>query len=284
MDAVMIENFEHAYLCSKNANLDGFDVIVAIGGDGTINRVLNGFYDESGRRISNALFGVVHTGGSPDFCLSYDVPLEPESAVFALSRRRIRSIPVGMIRHGMQSDGARPEGAAAATRTDYFVCCANVGLGASLARKANSGIRNRFGDTAGTFISLMKTLREFEAEDHKVTIDDVTQNIDKVYNIAVGLTPRIASGLKVSPRLFDFGRRFYILILRDLNARRLFPVIHKVYSGRPFRNTAVLSIMEGENVVFKRVSKKSEIECDGDPCGELPCRISMARDNLDLIH
>ena len=61
----------HAFELSQKANRESYDAVVAVGGDGTINRVLNGFYNEKGRRLSNAKMCVIHTGTSPDFCKSY---------------------------------------------------------------------------------------------------------------------------------------------------------------------------------------------------------------------
>ena len=77
----MTECLHDAYLLSKNANNEGYDVIVAVGGDGTINKVLNGFYDDQGKRISRSRFAVIYTGTSPDFCKSYGIPLDIERAV-----------------------------------------------------------------------------------------------------------------------------------------------------------------------------------------------------------
>jgi diacylglycerol kinase family enzyme len=80
-DTEIVENFQQAYTLSQKANQKAYDVIVAIGGDGTINRVMNGFYDQSGKRVSGAKFGVLHTGTSPDFCKRYQVPLDLKEAV-----------------------------------------------------------------------------------------------------------------------------------------------------------------------------------------------------------
>ncbi|MCG2760669.1 MAG: acylglycerol kinase family protein [Candidatus Delongbacteria bacterium] len=45
-------SLEDAYLLSKKANYEGYEIIVAVGGDGTINKVIAGFYDDTGKRIS----------------------------------------------------------------------------------------------------------------------------------------------------------------------------------------------------------------------------------------
>ncbi|HDS09916.1 MAG TPA: diacylglycerol kinase, partial [Firmicutes bacterium] len=67
-------SLQEIYDLSRKANSDGYDVIAAVGGDGTINEVISGFFKEGGTRISKAKLGVIYTGTSPDFCRSYGIP------------------------------------------------------------------------------------------------------------------------------------------------------------------------------------------------------------------
>src|SRR3974377_1580331 len=75
-DLALCEGLDHARTLSEQANRSGYDVVVSVGGDGTINRVLNGFFDANGRRLSNARMGAIHIGTSPDFCRSYVTSVE----------------------------------------------------------------------------------------------------------------------------------------------------------------------------------------------------------------
>ena len=83
-DLVFASTFDSMRALSRIANLNGTDVVVAVGGDGTINAVLNGFYDDTGKKISQSKFAVIYTGTSPDFCKSYDISLKHEEAIQSL--------------------------------------------------------------------------------------------------------------------------------------------------------------------------------------------------------
>jgi diacylglycerol kinase family enzyme len=89
-DYAMTTSLEHAYSLSKRANEENYDTVAAVGGDGTINRVLNGFFNNDGKRISRAKMGVIHTGTSPDLCKSYGIPTHPEISA-RVSQRNIAS-------------------------------------------------------------------------------------------------------------------------------------------------------------------------------------------------
>lgn len=232
---------------SRQASEEGYDVIVAVGGDGTISQVINGLYDQSGARISAAKLGVIYTGTSPDFCRSHQIPVrDVKRAVKVLAAGRTKTIGIGKIR--FQDKPAR-----------YFACCANIGLGARLARAANSGIRGRVGDQAGTFLALMGVLASYRPTG--LTVNGC--RLPHVYNLSVGKTRYLASGLKISHLLPSGASAFYALPIR----RRPIWHIARLYTG------AALPLTYCRRM---EIRGRAEVEADGDPIGRLPVVITPA--------
>lgn len=286
-DYKLTDTLEDAYNLAVEANTKAYDVILAVGGDGTINRVINGFYDAMGRRISSAKLAVIHTGTSPDFCKSYNIPLEIDQALNTVLIGKSARIPIGQITYTSVYDKSlegQPLGDKNPNmQTGYFACCANIGLGASVARGANSGIRNYLGDFAGTFVALLKTLLTYKPSNFFVSIDDQPQILEKVYNIAVGKTTYIASGIKLNNDLSFGDDRFYNLIIKDIGFTEWAGVIRKIHSGKRFANNNTISLHYARTIEVYGSHKNPELEFDGDPRGFLPCRIETAREPLDLI-
>jgi diacylglycerol kinase family enzyme len=272
-------SLEHARALSCEANLSGADVIVAVGGDGTINRVLNGFFDEQGRRVSRARLGVLHVGTSPDFCRSYGIPTEARAAVETLAAGFSRSIKVGRVIYGEGSAGE----ALTLRPSAVFGCCANIGLGASLARLANGGIRRYFGDGLGTLLALLRVLRSYRPRTLHLNLDGQPRVLEQVYNISVGKTFHVASGLKICHVLTAQDDRLYLMCLRNLSWSRLGWVLRTLYGGRPIISNPCLSLEYGRRIALSSPEAESEVEFDGDPAGSCPCRIASAPDPLDLI-
>ncbi len=286
-DYEVTNTLEDAFAMSRYANEKAdYHAIVAVGGDGTINRVLNGFFNEDGRRISSAKMGVVYTGTSPDFCKSYGIPLSLEKAVGTLIEDKSIRVSVGKIKLAssiMKEYDARPVNSDPIFKTRYFACCANAGLGAELARRANSGIRGVIGDRLGTFVALLKTLFSYTPVDFMVKVDGEIQRIEKVYNISIGRTYHIASGIKVKNRLSPEDNTFYKLVAKDMALADLPRVIKKVYSGKHIHNDKNLSLDYCRTFEILGNSNCPEVEFDGDPAGFLPCRIETAAECLELI-
>ncbi len=265
------KSLEDAYVFSTEANKLGYEVVVAVGGDGTINKVLNGFYDNEGKRISSAKFGVIYTGTSPDFCKSYGIPLKLEKATMLLCKANNKKISIGKIKYM----GKLQE------TTSYFACCANIGLGAELARKLNGGVRGVLGDILGTFIALLCVLVSYKPINYKMIVDNNEKLAENVHNISIGRTFFVASGIKIKNDLGLEDDRFYSLTVKNINFMNVAKVIRRVYSGALIKNDDSLQLEYFRNV--KIYDAKAEVEFDGDAVGCLPCEIEMAEDKLDLI-
>lgn len=285
-DYKITASLKDAYYFSKSANKEGYDVIAAVGGDGTINRVLCGFYKNDGTRISNAKMGVIYTGTSPDFCKSYGIPIDIEEALNVLIENNSQRIQIGRIvlaRTFMKEYDGRPVDYGPGFETRYFACCANIGLGAALARMANSGVRGVFGDRTGTFLALVKTLLSYKPCDFWVMTGEKRESLRRVHNMSIGRTFYIASGIKVRNDIKQGDGRFFRFVVKNMRFRDCFGVLGKIYSGNQIHNDGVLCLDYINKIEVLGNSITPEVEFDGDPGGFLPCTIEIAAEGLDII-
>ena len=281
-DSRITRSLKDAYDISLEMNGKGYDAIIAVGGDGTINAVINGFFNNEGVRRSGTKFGVIYTGTSPDFCKSYNIPTNLKKAVERIITGKTIKIPIGKIILSFNNTGTG-SGAGELNGVRYFACCANIGLGAALARRANSGIRKGLGDFAGTFVSLIATLIFYKANSFVRVVDGKTEKIERMFNTSVGLTPFIASGIKIHHIPEKHPGMFYCMTVKQLKPGHILRLLKKVYSGKPFSNSNYLSIVYYSKIEFYKNDLNPELEFDGDPAGYLPCKIEIAKDTLDLL-
>lgn len=280
------QSLQDAYIFSVEGNHREYDVIVAIGGDGTINRVLNGFFDDEGRRISKSKFGVIYTGTSPDFCKSYHIPLKLEDALETLIRGNSIKVHIGMVTLSKKGDlpiHTSIEDRKRDREKHFFACCANVGLGPLLAKYANSGIRKYVGDFLGTFLSLIKILSFYRGEEFEIIIDDEKKSLTKVFNLSIGKTYYIASGIKVNHTLKVKDEKMYLLTIRNISLKNVVSVLKRIYSGNKIKNDDTIHLTMCKKIEIRCNKKLCEVEFDGDPMGYLPCKIESTKDCLDVI-
>ncbi|MFH1876191.1 MAG: diacylglycerol kinase family protein [Candidatus Omnitrophota bacterium] len=279
---------QDAYALSQKANASGYDVVVAVGGDGTVNKVLNGFYDDTGLRTSNARFGVIYTGTSPDFCKSYCVPYgNIEQSINVLLAGTSTKIQIGKITLAARMN-LELNGKSARSGPDfiarYFSCCANIGLGAAVARYANSGARKMVGDCLGTFSALVKVFMNYHPSEVSISFNGKKELVSRLYNLSVGKTFHVASGIKVKNNLVEGDDNFYVLIIRNISWLRVPYCLKCIYSGKEIPRTGSVCLTYAQYIEISGTSDTPEVEFDGDPQGFLPCRIEMAKEKLELIH
>jgi YegS/Rv2252/BmrU family lipid kinase len=95
----------HAIRLAKQAAADGFAVVVAAGGDGTLNEVLNGLMQAREAGIKVPRLGVIPIGRGNDFCFGADIPNHIDSVCKLLASREWRLIDVGLVKGGDYPEG-----------------------------------------------------------------------------------------------------------------------------------------------------------------------------------
>lgn len=146
-----------AELAKKISQLPGDDIrLIVVGGDGTINEVLNGISD-----FSKIRFGIIPTGSGNDFARGLGIPKDTEKALdIILSSVEGRNIDIGEVISGNGD-------------SRYFGISSGIGLDAIVCKKnLNSRIKrflNRFGIGSLSYIILtISTL--FSMETYKVRV------------------------------------------------------------------------------------------------------------------
>jgi diacylglycerol kinase family enzyme len=271
-------DLDDARVKSEYANKQGYDVIAAVGGDGTINRVLNGFFDENGNQMSKAKLAVIYTGTSPDFCRSYNIPVRIEEAVSVMLKGSSGPVQCGKISYCSGPENSIPD------TVSVFACCSNIGIGATLARLANNGIRKYIGDKAGTFISLLRALRTYRPVSLSLVRDGTEEILERVVNLSVGRTYYIASGIKIHNTLSSGDRLFYTVAVKKFSLLKIPGFFRAIYSGKPLPQNGIFTTETGSVIHISSPSDRPvEVEFDGDPAGYLPCCIEPCPSCVELI-
>lgn len=108
----------HAVDLARQAARQGFDVVVAAGGDGTINEVINGLMEVRQTGAAIPALGVLCIGRGNDFAYGMGIPETLEAGVQALARDQRWTIDIGKVTGGLHLEGR------------YFGNCVGVGFDA----------------------------------------------------------------------------------------------------------------------------------------------------------
>ena len=259
-------NLEEARTLARRALDEGRDPLVAVGGDGTINRVVQALA-EAREEGTAARLGVLYTGTSPDFCRFHRLPRSPEAAVDRLLHAPARPVDVG-----------RVEGE---DRTAHFICSANLGLGAGIARRANRR-RPRLGDFLGTLSAALESMARSRPGRVRLRLDGEEITLDRVHNITLGKNPFLASGLKLEAGVTPADGSLYCFALHGVGRLGALLSLPGAYTGRLARDRRFF-LRRCVDAAVEPLDRSLAAEFDGDPAGWCPTRITLLPGALSLI-
>ena len=255
--------------CRNRAALAGVgqETVVAVGGDGTINLIINGLMANE----SPPPLGVLYAGTSPDFCAFHDLPTEPRAALETLLAGQIRKVDLAEI---ILASGDGRMG------REWFADSCNIGLGAATARFANSW-RRYLGDSLGTSLGLLLSMLRRHPFQSAVTVDGEKFSFRDTNHILVLKNPHIASGLKLNLNIKADDGRLAVVAVHGYNRWNLWVLFASLYQGTFLRKRGVFAKLCSRAVVAAET--KEEVEFDGDPHGFTPAAITVRPQALLLI-
>ena len=263
------EKPQHATDIAREAIKDGAELVIGVGGDGTMNEIANGFYED--RRIINpeATLGVVPSGTGCDLIKSLNIPPGLRGALQVITGAPSVRMDVGRVRYTANS-GAEEE--------RFFLNIADFGLGGEVVREVTE---RRLRRKATSYVRcLISTMARYRSKSVRIRIDgrdlpDGEYLIGAVANGKIfGKGMRVAPGAELDDGLFDSvlirGFRFFEFCRHGWKLMNGSHVTHPkvtVVKGRKVEAWPG----EGENVL---------LELDGDQLGRLPAVFEIVPRNL----
>jgi YegS/Rv2252/BmrU family lipid kinase len=243
--------------------LEGAERIVCIGGDGTLNEVVNGFMGEDGPIRTDALLGFIPRGTGCDFVRTAPIPRSIEDSFDTICRGHAFPIDLGRIRfRNHQNDPC----------TRYFLNIASFGIGGEVVDRVN-----RTTKACGPFVSFMWatliTLFLYGKKNIRLKVDDRFDEEVRIWNVAVANGRCHGGGMLVAPDALINDGLFHITVIGDISLAGVFLHLQKLYNGK-IRNIKEVTFLTG-----KRVEAYSRepvlLDVDGEQPGRLPVVIDI---------
>src|SRR4030042_942031 len=102
---VTTERPGHAIELAREAASDNFDIVVAVGGDGTANEVLNGIMQAWNQGNRTTRMGIIGIGRGNDFAFGFGIPPGLQDGFQVIQRGKHRSMDVGQVIGGNYPQG-----------------------------------------------------------------------------------------------------------------------------------------------------------------------------------
>lgn len=216
-ELVVTENPGHATEIARKAVRDGVEVVVAVGGDGTCNEVINGLMLEMKTSQNRTRMGVIPVGRGNDFAFSMGIPVDFEQACLQYVSPKSKVIDIGQVIGGFFPEGR------------YFGNGVGIGFDAVVGFEA---LKLKFLTGFPSYIvAALKTIfLYFKAPRLQLDLDN-EQIIDRFLMVSVMNGIRMGGGFYMAPKSDPTDRKFSLCIVNELGKFATFPVIMKFMKG-----------------------------------------------------
>lgn len=216
-DLILTEKPGHAMELAENAVAQGFDFIVAAGGDGTCNEVLNGILAGNAKFNKNATMGVIPVGRGNDFAYSMGIPTDFDESLNCLKVHNTKSIDVGKVTGGFFPVGR------------FFGNGVGIGFDAVVGFEA---LKLKFLTGFPSYIvAALKTIfLYYTAPQLKIDLDE-EQIIGRFLMVSIMNGIRMGGGFYMAPKSDPTDGKFSLCIVNALGKFATFPMIMKFMKG-----------------------------------------------------
>ena len=250
---------------TRRALEEGFEMVVAMGGDGTISEVVDGFFTPEGPVRPDAVLGVLPFGTGGDFRKTIGAPKRLPEGAASLRGRRTSRIDVGRLTH--QS--------AAGERVRHFINIASFGIGGLVDDLVNRSTK-AFGGTVSFGLATVRAMTRYRPQRARVRLDGGEPREVLLQNVAVANGQFFGGGMHIAPHaLLDDGR-FDVVCLPPMGFADLLLHGHRIYSGTHLAMPGVTEeraarvdaepLPAGERIL---------LDVDGETPGWLPARFEL---------
>lgn len=245
---------------------DGIDLLAVVGGDGTLNEVVQAYIDDRGDAIRGPDLALVPigTGGDTKRTLGLSGDL----------RSNVRRLRYG---------SARPYDLASMKLVDFdgrttvkaFVNITSFGVGGITDKLVNETPK-WLGGRASFFIGSARAMLQYRNEHVRVVVDDELFHDGPVFNVAMANGRYFGGGMMIAPGADPSDGSLDVVCLGDMARLEALALSRKIYKGTHVSVDKVTttrgSIVEA---VARSASQNVLLDMDGETPGKLPITVRL---------
>ncbi|MDX1569820.1 MAG: diacylglycerol kinase family lipid kinase [Xanthomonadales bacterium] len=280
LDSVEIQHTEsqdHATELAAEALDRGAEMIIAVGGDGTVSEVVNGFFDVDGNpRNPEAALGVVMSGTGGDFRRCHPIPATTRNQLRILGRGRTCPIDIGLVTY---LDHAGRE----ARR--YFSNSASMGLSGRVCDYVNRHtLTKRLGGRIAFHLAAVRSLIGYR--NAQVTLQAEDADIDQsvaVNTVAIMNGPFFGGGMQVAPDAQTRDGVLDVVVLGDFGFWEAVRSMPMIYDGSHVGHEKVSRFRSRRIRAAPIDDSEVLLEIDGEGPGRLPAEFRVLPGAINLV-
>ncbi len=225
------------------------EIVVAVGGDGTVNEVANGLIG------SSKVLGILPSGSGNDMIKSIGIPVDSSGAFAKILAFRTSEIDCSTVQ-------CFPDERESATPKRYFLNGVGIGFDAAVAERTTKA--KYLHGTALYVLSVFQTLGKYASPTFKITLDSESR-ISKNLLIAIGNGRCAGGGFYLTPDAKVNDGYLDVCLIDEISIPKILAIMPKVMKGK-HQSEKEVTMMRTKQI-FVEAAEPFHVHADGEIVG-----------------
>lgn len=272
-ESVFTESRNHAIELAARKIEEGFRKIIVVGGDGTLNEVVNGIFGQQACKPAEVMLGMIPVGTGNDWGRMYKIPKKYKKAIKTIKNGYCFTQDVGSVTfHDQEGEHQR-----------YFVNVSGMGYDALVAEKTNRMKDKGRGGTLAYLLNIFTGLFQYKYSSFIIDVDGERVFSGRVLSMNLGICRYNGGGLMQVPNAIPDDGLLDVTIIKATSKFNIVRNVSRLYDGS-FINLKFVSTYRGEKCrILSRPPGSVYLEADGESLGHSPLEFSVLPRALRVI-
>lgn len=268
--SVFTESPGHAIDITVNHIESGYTRLIVVGGDGTMNEVVNGIFLQKRYPTADISLGMITVGTGNDWGRMFSIPKEYSKAVSAIKMNKSFIQDAGVVKYYHGDNEYRR----------YFVNIAGIGFDALVVSKTNKNKENGNSGPWSYLKSIILSLVKYRNTYTSINIDSREIKND-VFNISIGICKYNGGGMMQLPDAVADDGLFDVTVINKIRKLDVLLNIKRLYNGTITRHRLV-DTYKGKTI-FIDSEPVIHLETDGETLGHSPFMFEIIPGSIRVL-
>ena len=270
---VITTHQRHAIQLVQEAIEKGFRKFISVGGDGTLNEVINGIFTKHQDLAAEIKLGVITVGTGNDWGRTHQMPDSYTEMVEVINAGKLYNHDIGKAKYRYGNDD----------ESRYFINIAGMGFDAMVAKRVNTLKKKGYRGLMVYMFSLLSSLIQFKPA--KLTIFSENEKIysNSTFLASIGICRFNGGGMKLLPDAIPDDGLFDLTIIRKVPRLKVLANIKNVFDGSFVKLKEVERFREKNFTVVSDPPHALNLETDGESLGNSPLDFEVLPQAIRMI-
>lgn len=269
--ASFTEKKGHAAELAKKAVESGFRDIICVGGDGTLNEVINGIFSQIICATTDISLALIPVGTGNDWGRMFGIPLVYEGSIKVIKENRRMLHDIGLVKYFTGDE----------QHQRYFINIAGIGFESMVVMRTNKQKDKGRSNTAIYFYNLLSSLISYKKTNAEIVIDGISTRA-KIFSLNIGNGRYCGGGMRQTPDAIPDDGLLDVTVIREMGRIEIIRNLKILYDGTILSHPKV----DGYRASNIKVSSEALLyaEADGESLGHTPVEFSIIPSALNIVY